>query len=193
MFFGAYFYLLRNPAYPITIVPLSWVDHVIDFQPLALPVYLSLWVYVSLPPMLLATRAELYAFGAAIAATCLVALLIFYFWPTAVPPAHIDWARYPSVDFLKNLDASGNALPSLHVATAVFSAIWLERLLRRFGAPAWPHSLNWLWCVGIVYSTMATRQHVFADVCGGLLLGAATAYLPLGKRPIAHRAAASAP
>src|SRR5206468_1754507 len=45
-------------------------------------------------------------------------LIIFYFWPTVVPAANIDWAAYPEVDFLKSMDASGNACLSLHVATA---------------------------------------------------------------------------
>ena len=53
---------------------------------------------------------------------CITALIIFYIWPTAVPVANIDWSHYPNVDFLKKVDASGNACPSLHVATAIFSA-----------------------------------------------------------------------
>ena len=94
------------------------------------------------------------------AGTCLAALLVFYFWPTIVPAANIDWALYPDVNFLKNVDASGNACPSLHVATAIFSGIWLHHLLRRFCAPLWLLSFNAAWCIGIVYSALATRQHV---------------------------------
>lgn len=179
LFFGAYFYLLKAPAYPSTVMPITVLDRLIGFQPLALPVYGSLWVYVSLPPALLATRRELYRYAWAMAATCLTGLIIFYFWPTAVPPAGVDWALYPGMDFLKNLDASGNACPSLHVATAVFSGLWLHHLLRRFGAPRWILGVNWVWCVGIVYSTLATRQHVVVDVLAGLLLGALMAHLSL--------------
>ena len=179
LFFGAYFYLLKHPAYPTTVMPFTLLDRLIGFQPQALPVYLSLWVYVSLPPALLATRRELYGYGLAIAATCLAGLIIFYFWPTAVPAAHIDWSRYPDVDFLKNLDAAGNACPSLHVATAVFSGIWLQHLLRRYGAPQWIRIGNGAWCIGIIYSTLATRQHVAVDVLAGLVLGALTAGLSL--------------
>jgi len=182
LFFGAYFYLLKDPAYPTTVMPITWLDHLIGFQPLALPMYLSLWVYVSLPPALLATRRDLYGYGMAMAATCLAGLIVFYFWPTAVPAANIDWAHYPDVDFLKSLDASGNACPSLHVTTAVFSGIWLYHLLRRFGAPLWILSINWIWCIGIVYSTLATRQHVAVDVLAGLLLGILAAYLSLRYR-----------
>lgn len=182
LFFGAYFYLLKGPAYATTVMPLTLLDRLIGFQPLALPMYISLWVYVSIPPALLATRRELYGYGLAMAGTCLAALVVFYFWPTAVPAANIDWARYPDVDFLKNMDASGNACPSLHVVTAVFSGIWLHHLLRRFGAPRWILVCNWVWCVGIVYSTLATRQHVAVDVLAGLALGVPAAYLSLRHR-----------
>lgn len=182
VFFAAYFYLLKRPAYLATVMPITALDRLIGFQPHAMPVYISLWVYVSLPPALLSTRRELYDYGLAMAATCLAGMLVFYFWPTIVPVADIDWAQYPNVDFLKNIDAAGNAFPSLHVATAVFSGICLHHLLRRFGAPRWVHSLNWMWCIGIAYSTIATRQHVAVDALGGLVLGMITANLFLRYR-----------
>lgn len=171
LFFTVYFHLLKSPAYPVTVMPFTFMDRWVSFQPQALPLYMSLWFYVSLPPALLATKRELYGYSAAIGATCLAGLIAFYFWPTAVPAANIDWTQYPEVDFLKKMDASGNACPSLHVATAVFSGVWLHYLLRRFDAPMWTLNINWLWCIGILYSTMATRQHVTADVLAGLIMG----------------------
>lgn len=185
LFFGAYFYVLKNPVYPITVMPVIVLDRLIPFQPLAFYAYISLWVYVSLPPALLASRRELYGYGVAMAATCLAGLAVFYFWPTAVPPADIDWARYPGMEFLKNLDASGNACPSLHVATVVFSGMWLHRLLRRFGAPWWMLLINGGWCAGIVYSTLAVRQHVAVDVLAGLALGLLAGWLSLRGRAFA--------
>ena len=41
------------------VMPVIWLDRLIGFQPQALPIYLSMWVYVSLPPALLSTRREL--------------------------------------------------------------------------------------------------------------------------------------
>lgn len=188
VFFGAYFYLLKYPVHPITIMPITWLDRLVPFQPMAMPLYISLWVFVSLPPALLATRRELFIYGGGMTATCTIGLLIFYFWPTAVPVADIDWALYPGVDYLKSLDAAGNACPSLHVATAVFSAIWLHFTLSRFTAPRWLLALNWAWCFGIVYSTVATRQHVVVDVLAGLLLGGMVAYLSLRQNGRSHAA-----
>ncbi|MDO8249664.1 MAG: phosphatase PAP2 family protein [Rhodoferax sp.] len=183
LFFGAYLYLLKSPVYPITVMPVTVLDQFIGFQPRAIWLYVSLWVYVSLPPALLGTRRELFDYAAAMAAACLMGLLIFYFWPTAVPAAQVDWALHPGMDFLKSMDAGGNAFPSLHVATAAFSAVWFNFILSRFGAPRSVLGLNWAWCAGIVYSTVAIRQHVVVDVIAGLVLGTLVAYLSLRRRP----------
>lgn len=182
LFFGAYLYLLKSPAHPTTVMPFTALDQLIGFQPTAMPLYVSLWVYVSLPPAILGTRRELFDYATAMATTCLIGLLIFYFWPTAVPAAQVDWALYPGMDYLKSMDAGGNACPSLHVATAAFSAIWLNFILSRFRAPRWVLGLNWAWCAGIVYSTIAIRQHVVVDVVAGLVLGILFAHLSLRRR-----------
>jgi membrane-associated phospholipid phosphatase len=39
-----------------------------------------------------------------------------------------------------------------------------------------------LWCIGIVYSTLAIRQHVFIDVATGTLLGGVMGVLALRYR-----------
>jgi membrane-associated phospholipid phosphatase len=186
-FFVAYFYVLRHPVYAPTVMPVLWLDRAIGFEPLALPLYLSLWLYVSLLPAFIATRTELYRYGASMALMCALGLSIFYFWPTGAPTPDIDWSRYPDMDFLKNIDASGNACPSLHVATAFFTAIWFQRLLRRFGGPWWILVFNWAWCAGIVYSTIAIRQHVAVDAAAGLVLGGVAACLSLACLSLRHR------
>ncbi|GBU14646.1 hypothetical protein AwPolaro_00240 [Polaromonas sp.] len=181
VFFGAYFYLLKFPAYPTTVMPFTLMDQLFSFQPLSMPLYISLWVYVSLPPLLFGVRRELFDYALAMSATCLTGLIIFYFWPTTVPPADIDWALHPHIDFLKHMDDSGNACPSLHVATAIFSGLWLHHLLRRINGTSWVLLLNGLWCGGIIYSTLAMRQHVVLDVAAGLLLGGLAAWLSLRR------------
>jgi membrane-associated phospholipid phosphatase len=171
VFFSGYFMLLRFPFFGVTMMPLTAVDRLISFQPWALGFYFSLWFYVSLPPTLLRTRPEFYAYGGIAAAMAVVALSIFFFWPTSIPAATgIDWASHPGFAMLKRLDKSQNACPSLHVAFAVFSGVWLDRVLRRMPVGTWVRLLNAAWCVGIVYSTIATRQHVAVDVAAGTAL-----------------------
>jgi membrane-associated phospholipid phosphatase len=174
-----YIYLLKNPAFPVVVMPLTMLDTWIGFQPVALPVYVSLWIYVALPVMLMQTHREIIRYGCWIAGLCLIALGIFYFYPNAVPPANIDWSIYPGFAFLKNVDAAGNACPSLHVGTAVFTGIWLHHLMGRFQISPLARWGNALWCVGIAYSTLATKQHVAVDMLAGAALGALIAWFSL--------------
>lgn len=174
-FFIVYFWLLNHPLFPITIIPRTAVDRLIGFWPEALPLYVSLWLYVVLPPMFLKNRRELESYGWAVIGLSAIGFGIFLFWPTSPPKFETDWSQHPTFAFLKTVDASGNACPSLHVAFAVFTAIWLERLLGEMGAWRLVRALNWLWCLGILYSTIAIRQHVALDVLAGAALGAIVA------------------
>ena len=178
-FFFVYFWVLDHPLSAVTLMPLTAVDRWIGFQPAALPLYLSLWFYVSLAPALLVDRHELLSYGLAALALSVTGLGLFLLWPTAVPPPDVDWSQHPAFGFLKAADAAGNACPSLHVAFAVFTAVWFTRLLRQMGAGRMVRALNWLWCLGILYSTMAIRQHVALDVLAGAALGAMVAAVHL--------------
>lgn len=192
LFFTAYFWLLQNPIRPPAVMPFTAVDRWVGFHPGALPLYLSLWVYVSLPPALIADRRELVSYGIAAYGLGAAGLAIFLLWPTAVPPTGTAWPGNSVFSFLKNADAAGNACPSLHVAFAVFTAVEFHRLLRATGAGPFVRALNWLWCGGILYSTIATRQHVFIDLLAGAVFGAAAAGFHLRcLRRIASRSPAT--
>jgi membrane-associated phospholipid phosphatase len=187
VFFAAYFMLLRYPFFSVTLMPLTAVDRLISFQAWSLGLYYSLWFYVALPPTLLRTRSELYAYGWIAAAMAVVALTIFLFWPTSIPATTgIDWAGHPGFATLKRLDKSQNACPSLHVAFAVFSGVWLDRMLRSMRVGVLARMVSAAWCVGIVYSTIATRQHVAVDVAAGTALALVFAMI----RPAVLRASA---
>lgn len=182
LFFIGYFHTLRHPLRDVVLMPLTWLDHAVTFQPQALWVYLSLWLYVGVAPGLLPSFRELLRYTAWIGTLCLAGLACFYFWPTAVPRPAMDLSAYPGFALLQGVDAAGNACPSLHVATAAFTALWVEHVLRSIGAPHWLRGCNALWVGAIVWSTMATKQHVAWDVAGGLLLALVFAALSLAGR-----------
>lgn len=187
-FFVVYFHLLRHPQYSVTTMPLTSLDRSMHFHPLALLPYGSLWIYVLLPPALVHGRRELLTYLSAVAFITVGGLAVFRFWPTATPNLEMDWSRYASFAFLKSVDASGNAFPSLHVAFAVFSGVWTARVLRRVNAPPAINYVNLFWCLAIVYSTLATGQHVLVDALGGVTLGAAGALLdPMMARGTARQ------
>ncbi len=174
-FFALYFTVLNHPIFPVTLMPLTAVDRWIGFQPAALIFYVSLWIYVPLLPSLMIDRRELWRYAAAVGVLSFIGLGIFVLWPTTIPRPNIDWAQYPSLAFLKTIDATGNACPSLHVAFAVFTALGFDCLLRRLGAGPLSRVTNLAWGAGILYSTLATKQHVALDALGGLVLGATVA------------------
>jgi len=183
LFFAAYFWVLKHPLFPVTTMPFTAVDRLISFRPETLPLYLSLWFYVSLVPALLINRRELVSYVLAAIAISVVGLGIFLLWPTTVYWSDVDWSQYPAFAFLQKADATGNACPSLHVAFAVFTAVLLGRLLRQMGAGRGVCVFNWLWCLGILYSTVAIREHVALDVFAGAGLGAVVAVMHLRWLP----------
>lgn len=160
-------------------MPLTAADGWIGFEPASLYFYLSLWLYVSLVPALMKSRGELIRYGIYIGLLCMAGIAIYIVFPTTIPPNTIEWSKYPEFGMLKSIDTAGNAFPSLHVATAFFSALWLDRDLRQMNAHRSILWINGMWCLGIVYSTMAVKQHVFLDVIGGLLLGGIFALMSL--------------
>lgn len=179
LFFWGYFAVLRYPLSTPTVMPQIWLDQAISFTPAAYPAYVWLWVYASLPPAFLKEFRFLWRYGVWIAALCLICLGIFWALPTAVPPSGIDWSIYPQMALIKSVDASGNACPSLHVAAAVFSALWMDRVFRNVRAPAWMLMFNAAQCAAILWSTVAIRQHVVLDVLAGIAIGAAFGVLSL--------------
>jgi len=131
-------------------------------------------------------RDELVAYGKIAGTQAIVGLAVFFFWPTTTPmTAGADWTRYPAFAWLKTVDASGNACPSLHVAFAIFSGVCLDRIFREMHSSWSLRALSVCWCLSIVYSTISTRQHVSVDVAGGAALGLLTALI--GPRLIKTR------
>lgn len=183
MFFIGYFHLLRHPTQPPAVMPLTALDALIPFQPHTLVAYLSLWFYVGIAPGLQLTFIELLAYGMWVGALLLSGLGLFYLWPSAVPPMAVDVSAFPGFEMLRGVDAVGNACPSMHVAVAIFSAIWLEHLLRGAGTPVVLRVINAAWFLAIAWSTLAIKQHVVLDVIAGALLGTAFALPSLRWRP----------
>ena len=191
LFFIGYFELLRHPAYPVVVMPLTALDHLIPFQPQALFAYLSLWLYIGIAPGLQLSFRELAVYGLWIGALCVTGLALFYFWPTQVPPLALDVSGFPGFAMLQGVDAAGNACPSMHVAVAMFTVLRIEQLLRQARVPLLLRLVNGTWFAAIVYSTLAIKQHVVLDAAAGALLGIAFALPSLRWRPAGRPAVAA--
>jgi len=185
VFFYAYFWVMRQPLSAATAIPVTWIDDLVPFSPQSFFLYASLWVYVGLGSLFAKDGQELAAWITACFAMIVVGLGIFMALPTKVPDFAIDWSQHPSLEFLKAVDVSGNACPSLHAAFAVFTAVVLHGQLTASRAPRAVLACNVLWCLGIVYSAIATRQHLALDIIAGAVLAGAVsiAYVAAGRAP----------
>jgi membrane-associated phospholipid phosphatase len=179
LFFVLYFWAARSPQAAVTVMPVLALDRWFTLREGLLPVYASLWVYVSLAPAFSRDRGELLRYTLRAAVMSAIGFAFYLFYPSAVPDFGVDWSQYGSLQFLRAGDASRNAFPSLHVSFAVLTCHLLARQLRELDVPVVLRWANLAWCVGIAYSTIAIRQHVVVDVLGGLVLGVLVAALPL--------------
>lgn len=179
VFFYAYFWVMRHPLSAITTIPETGIDELISFQPQSFFLYVSLWVYITFGTALARDLRDLAAYGAASLVMAVIGLGIFMLAPSEAPHFAFDWHRYPSLAFLKTVDVSGNACPSLHAAFSVFTGFVLHRHLAAARAPHGLAIANVLWGLGILYSAMATRQHVALDVIAGSALGILGAFVYL--------------
>jgi len=76
--FAVYFWLLRHPMFPVTLMPVTRLDRWITFQPWSIVLYASLWVYVSLPPMLLRPWRELLIYASTAMLVSMAGFAMFF-------------------------------------------------------------------------------------------------------------------
>lgn len=178
-FFVVYFWVEKHTDFAVTMMPMTMFDRAIGFHPWNLALYATLWIYIMIPSSLMVLKRELAFYYLGVVVLAVIGLSIFVLWPTETPAPNIDWARYPGISFLKRIDSSRNACPSLHAAFATFTALWNLSILRRLGDRGLLRILSTIWCVGILYSTLATKQHVLVDLLGGVALGLVVALIHL--------------
>lgn len=183
-FFVGYFYVQQHPALPTTVMPFTPLDRLIPFQPYALWIYLSLWIYLGAGPGLQKTVGNILDYALWMTALCVTGLVLFYVMPTRVPLTGADLSNLPMFSMLQLMDVAGNACPSMHVAAAVFTAIRVDAVFRCVGTPRFPRLINIVCCGLICYSTLAVKQHVVLDVLAGAALGVIFAMLSLRWRPV---------
>ncbi|GHB93815.1 hypothetical protein GCM10007047_06700 [Cerasicoccus arenae] len=155
-------------------MPVFAPDRWAPLLPWTVWVYFSLWVYICLPSTLIESKGLLKQYFRGAFWMAAIGIAIFIVFPTSTPQWTADWAGYPgTLTFMKDAELSRNACPSLHVSFALFTALWLDWLLRRIRATAPWRWGNALWAAAIIVTTLTTKQHVFIDVVFGVLLGGA--------------------
>jgi len=169
----AVLYLLPQhyPVFLATVMPLLWFDRKIPFMPDSVYLYESLYLIMPVAPWLMTTKAELRRYSKGIIWMTFIGFCFFFFTPTFVlRPTDVQDAN-GLYRLLIQLDNPLNAFPSLHVAFALFHGACCHVIFSTSPKSRLLQGFFWLWAVGIMVSTLLTKQHVFVDALGGAVLG----------------------
>jgi len=167
---GPYFFLQRHHFFPARQMQPTSFDRMIPFSEQAVWLYLSLYLLIPAGPVLMNNRKQLLSYAKGIVLISLIADVVFIFWPTTCPRPAVQ-ATNAVYQMLTAVDNPFHAFPSLHAAFAVYSALCGGRVLRELGSRGFLRTGLWLWAGSILYATLATRQHVAADILAGSALG----------------------
>ncbi len=176
-----YLYLQRHQIFPVTTVQPTALDRLVPFWDQSVWIYLSIYLLMPIGPFLMGRRKQLLSYALGIGLISLIANIIFIFWPTAAPRPDVP-AATAAYKMLIAIDRPEHALPSLHAAFAVYSALCGRAMISELGGrKAWQIALG-TWAVLILYATLATKQHMAADILAGSALGMVTYLCVLSRR-----------
>jgi membrane-associated phospholipid phosphatase len=168
-----YFFLQRDHG-RTPIAYKSWIDDRIPFTPSWVWIYSALYYPVIVLGVL--TIDSFAKFNYTVFSFIMLLamhLVIFYYFPVQTPPA---WREYKLeslstrfLGFIQTYDAPSNCFPSMHVSVATLTALHLHANLLPFvGQFA---VLVYFFPLLIAISSVCTKQHYFADVATGPILG----------------------
>jgi hypothetical protein len=167
-----YFSLQRVELFPLRRLPTFWIDAWIPFDPGWIWAYQSIALLVPLGPLLATRRDELTRYSRGLAMLCLGAFGFFLLLPVEGPRPEVA-PQHEMYQLLVSVDRASNSLPSLHAGLAVYTFLFLYRVLRTAlsarGLRVFVTTAS-AWTGLILYATLATKQHWAIDVPPGVLL-----------------------
>ncbi len=163
----------------VIMMPSIKIDHLVPINFDSVWIYHS-WLFLPIAVGFLITRWDLLKrFAWSMFAVNAVSFLVFLCVPTAAPRP-TDLADAPLLYLWTiQMDEPTNACPSLHASVTVLSTIFALIVLGRFRLPWLWRAFTMVWALGILWSTLATRQHVFIDIAAGSCLGVLVATIAL--------------
>ncbi|CAN5618355.1 hypothetical protein BH09VER1_BH09VER1_22580 [soil metagenome] len=170
-FWSGYELLGRYAFFPLQAVLLTWFDRIIPFQPAFWGwIYLSQFSFTNLLPWFLTTRDEVIRCTTGLAVMTLISFAIFLVFPIPPPIRPSGSGGHLSMAIIAAYDGSFTCLPSLHAAFLCYMAALAWRLFAKL-MPLLGWALCALWATGILYATLATRQHYALDLVAGVAVG----------------------
>ncbi len=170
-FWVGYEVLGRHAFFPLRAISLTWLDQAIPYQPQLWGwIYLSQFSFTSLLPWFLRIRSDVLRCTAGLAIMCSLSFAVFFLFPVPPPIRSISAGEPFSMAIIAAYDGSYTCFPSLHAAFLCYMAALAWRLFQK-SMPPFGWLLCALWGLGILYATIATRQHYALDLAAGAAVG----------------------
>jgi membrane-associated phospholipid phosphatase len=153
----------------------SRVDELIPFRPSWIWVYITLYYpVIVLGVLTIGSFAQFNYTAFSFIMLLAMHLLAFFIFPVRTPAAWREYKLEQSLStrllgLVQRYDAPSNSFPSLHVSVATLTALHLYNNLNPFAGQY--AVLVFLFPVLIAISSVCTKQHYFADVPTGAILG----------------------
>lgn len=150
------------------------LDLKIPFLPWTLSIYFGAFVFwaVSLYFCSLRPREESDRLFCADIISKIVSFLFFVILPTTNvrPPVNGTGLFDAGMRFLFWIDRADNLFPSIHCSMSWLCWLWVRG---KREIPLFWRLASFVFAAAVCFSTLTTRQHVFVDVIGGILLAEA--------------------
>jgi hypothetical protein len=173
---GPYFLCQRYTFFPTTVMPITAVDRLVPFVPIAVWPYLGIYPVGVMILLMMVNNRYLWRMIQGVSFIALVSSLSFFFFPTIVPRPPYGNVHFLYVLLRKHVTPLC-ACPSLHASLVTFFTLWGIHVLREEGKGRWRGWL-WAWWFVVLLATLLTKQHVVPDLLAGGSLGG-VAYLGL--------------
>lgn len=147
-------------------VPMTRVDEFIAVFSPTVWIYLSYFVIFPGTFFILKERRSLRKYAHSLALVAGFSFAVFFFFPTHLTPPNIigDSLSDRTLRLIYWIDEPTNCFPSMHVAVPLIAAHAIYDEDRGKGA------LAFLWAALIAISTLTTKQHLFVDAVGGVIV-----------------------
>lgn len=151
----------------------SALDRLVPFDASAIWLYLSFFLFVPVA-YLCAPPERVGPLARAMQCSAVLAGIVFVAWPTTLvyPLVPHGATGASALRALSDFDSSRNCMPSLHGALTLLCMVAIGQRER-----PWRTAFMFAWGLAVMWSVVAARRHLAADLGAGLLLGALCAEL----------------
>lgn len=166
LFAIGYGFTNRFPVFTPRLLPATFIDDWMGFHPWTAWIYISDYVLIFLPAILMTDMGSLKRLLKAFFVNFVIHFPLFFLFPTTMTRPALDNDNLTNTVFnlVRMMDTPVNCFPSQHVSLCFVVAMGFWNYKRRLS------EAMFIWATLISLSTLTTKQHYFWDVLGGLMV-----------------------